>query len=204
MDKVLVVDLDGTLYRCNTFHQFLKYLFYKYLKQFRLLKIIPLKLLVTLRLCRLVSHKYLKYKVLMLLKDDTLEVQPFLDYIAKYKVKIPELSDTTFTYKILATAAPECYAQAIAKAHNFDACLATKTPTSDYTVFFENIKENKRHSLQNHLKTQGLQSIDTLITDHIDDSYIAVLAQKTVVYNPNNRFGQWLKENFINFEERFS
>ncbi|MDA8874625.1 HAD family hydrolase [uncultured Winogradskyella sp.] len=200
--KVLVVDLDGTLYSKNTFHEFLKYLLGYYLKDFRIFKFKFLLVFIKLRILRFISHAKLKYWVLDLIKNEDINYLDFISKLAKHKNELEEISDTSFDIKILATAAPSCYATHIAKTQGFDVCLATNIPKSGFSPGFENIREQKKENLINYFKKRNLKSVDVFITDHMDDAPIIKIATKSVIINPNTKFYNWLKENLINFEAR--
>lgn len=200
--KVLVVDLDGTLYQCNTFHELLKYLLCLYFKDFKGLKLSLLMVLIKLRLLRIISHAKLKYHVLRLVKNDKIDFEPFIAQLSKFKNEIEEVSNNTFDIKILATAAPCYYAELIAKKNGFDTCLATQLPQNGYSSDFENLREQKKNSLIEYLKSCSLESIDVFITDHIDDASIIKMAKKNIIINPDVKFSNWLNENLVNFETR--
>ena len=198
--KVLVVDLDGTLYSKNTFHEFLKYLLGYYFKDFRIFKFKLLLVFIKLRIFRFVSHARLKYWVLGLIKNEDIDYLDFISKLAKHKNELEEISDSSFDIKILATAAPSCYAEYIAKAEGFDVCLATNFPKNGFSSDFENLRERKKENLLHYFKKNNLKSVDVFITDHMDDAPIIKIATKTVIINPNTKFYNWLKENLINFE----
>ncbi len=200
--KVLVVDLDGTLYKCNTFHKFLLFLLQYFLKMRALFKLLKLLVIVAQRLFRLISHSKLKYKVLLLLQNVQIDLSPFISQLSNYKNEIEELMDTEFDIKILATAAPRFYAESIAEAEGFDVCLATKLPKDGYNKQFENLGEQKKHTLLEYLSANNLKSINVFITDHIDDAPVARIAKHNIIYNPSKAFMEWLEKNDVNFEVR--
>ncbi|RNC86779.1 MAG: hypothetical protein ED556_04985 [Winogradskyella sp.] len=200
--KVLVVDLDGTLYNCNTFHEFLKYVLSYYFKDFRLLKFKILLFFIKLRLFRIISHSRLKYQVLKLIKNDDINVKDFISKLSKYKNVIEEVSDSSFNVKILATAAPNCYANEIAKVEGFDVCFATGYPESGYYEEFENLGEQKKNVVFKYLETNNFSDLDVFITDHIDDAPLMEMATKNILINPDTNVLRWLKKNLINFEVR--
>ena len=89
--------------------------------------------------------------------DDLMDVEDFTWYFIKwdlniiirtnYKVDIKELSNPSFDIKILATAAPSCYAELIAKHLRFDVCLATDFSENGFSPDFENLQEQKKKNL---------------------------------------------------------
>ncbi|RZN82181.1 MAG: hypothetical protein EVB11_09325 [Winogradskyella sp.] len=200
--KVLVVDLDGTLYNSNTFHEFLKYLLSYYLNDFRMFRFNTLLFFIKLRMVRLVSHARLKYLTLRMIENEDIDFQNFISKLSKYKNELEEMSDSSFDVKILATAAPSCYADWIAKTEGFDVCLATDFPEHGFSADFENLRERKKENLLSYFEKNNLKSVDVFITDHIDDAPIIKMAKKNIIVNPNAKFSNWLKENLINFEVR--
>ncbi|SHH34695.1 haloacid dehalogenase-like hydrolase [Winogradskyella jejuensis] len=200
--KVLVVDLDGTLYNTNTFHEFLKFLLSFYFNDFRLFKLKYLIVLMKLRFLRLISHARLKYEVLKLIRNEAVDFEAFVSELSEYRNEFEEVSDASFDIKILATAAPSCYAELIAKHSGFDVCLATDFPENGFSPDFENLREQKKNNLLKYLESKAVTSVDVFITDHIDDASITQLATKNIIINPDVKFSNWLKENLVNFETR--
>ena len=200
--KVLVVDLDGTLYRCNTFHKFLKFLAKHYWVNFQFIALARLLSNIVLRGLRAISHRRLKYNILASLRNSSIDLQPFVSSLAPYLNTIKEISDETYAIRILATAAPSCYAEVLSEKHKFTICLGTENPDKGFASFRENINENKRASLEQYLKSQNLNTVDICITDHIDDAPLIKLSKHSIIYNPDSEFRNWLNKNFIDFKER--
>ena len=200
--KVLVVDLDGTLYDRNTFHEFLFFLVKYFFIRVAIFRFLPLIIVIMQRLFNLISHAKMKYRVLLIIRNLDIDYTDFISKLSKHKNELKEISDTSFDIKILATAAPSCYATHIAKAEGFDACLATDIPENGFTPDFENLRDRKKENLLDYFKKNNLKSVDVFITDHIDDVPIIKIAKKNIIINPNTKFSNWLKENLINFEVR--
>ena len=198
--KVLVVDLDGTLFRVNTFHYFLKYLAIYYLKNLKLWSLVSLIFLINLRLIRLISHSKFKYFILKQIKNQSIDYNEFVVKISKYKVEFKPVTDKAFTTKILATAAPTCYAGIIAKNEGFNVCLGTDFTESKYNSNFENSKENKKIKLESYLKSNDLEGVNLFITDHIDDAFCIKFAEQNWIVNPDDDFHKWLAKNKIPFK----
>lgn len=197
--KVLVVDLDGTLFKINTFHYFIKYLFFKSVLslQFRLL--FQLFLALSSRLYR--THAEMKYRVLKLLKHRSdIDYSDFLNTIYIKKRDFAILKDESFDIKILATAAPTCYAKIIAEREHFQVCLGTDFPDSNFDSTFENSKKVKKENVMNYLKGKNLNEIDTLVTDHMDDLPLMKLARRTIIVEPSENLLNQLKQFSISFE----
>ena len=199
-NKVLVVDLDGTLFRINTFHYFLKYLAVHYITNVQLWSLVSMIFYIKLRFVRLISHSKLKYYILKQIKNQPVDYNGFVSKIAKYKVEFEPVTDKVFSTKILATAAPTCYAEIIAKNEGFNVCLGTDFTESNYNSNFENSKQNKKVKLENYLKLNNLESVNLFITDHIDDAFCIKFAEQNWIVNPDYSFLSWLDENKIVFE----
>ena len=52
----------------------------------------------------------------------------------------------------------------------------------------------------NYLKSENINEIDTLVTDHIDDLPLIKMAKKNIIVNPNQKLIIALKQNSISFE----
>lgn len=198
--RVLVVDLDGTLYTINTFHYFIKYLILYCIKSFNIVLLFKLCLLLVYR--PFTTHAKIKYYVLKLLKHrNDIDYQEFVQSLSMYKREIPQLNDHNFDIKILATAAPTCYANIIAQNEKFNLCLSTDFPNSNFDNAFENSKIIKKENVMNYLIGKNINEIDTLITDHIDDLALMKLSKRNIIANPDEKLTIALKQNLIYFEE---
>lgn len=200
--KVLVVDLDGTLYNRNTFHEFLFFLVKYFFIRGAIFQLLSLIIVIMQRLFWLISHAKMKYRVLLIIRNLKIDYTNFISKLEKHKNQLIEVSDSSFDIKILATAAPSCYAKIISKSHGFDHCLATDFPKNGFHPKFENLGDEKKKNLQNYIESHGIKTIDVFITDHIDDAPIVKLATKSVIISPNPEFLSWLNKNLINFEVR--
>lgn len=198
--KVLVVDLDGTLFKINTFHYFIKYLIFKSIKRFKILFLIKLGFVIFLRL--FFTHQKMKYYVLKLLKHRTdIDFNEFVNSISNEKRELKILKDSSFDIKILATAAPLCYASIIAKNNGFPICLATDFPDSNFNSSFENSKAAKKENVINYLASINVNHLDVFITDHLDDLPLMRVAKRNIIVNLNQGLVKQLKQNSISFEE---
>ncbi len=196
-----MIDLDGTLYATNTFHQFVKYLLTRSAKSLDLLLTFRILLFMTFRMLKIISHSRLKYNVLGSIKNKSyLDNVEFVESIGGYKRDISKLYNEEYNLKILATAAPACYSKIIAKDHKFDACIATENPYSRHLLRFENSKENKKKNVVSYLKTKGLGTIDLFITDHIDDLSLIKISKKNIIINPDKHFEKTLQSLDIQYE----
>ena len=200
-NKVLVVDLDGTLFTINTFHYFIKYLIFYSLKNFRIILLLGIIHSLTLRVLKLFSHAEMKFKILKLISQEkNINYKEFVDSISNKMRSLDLLKDKSFTTKILATAAPSCYANIIANQNQFDVCLGTEFPISKFDVNFENIKEVKKKNVMAYLGTIGIDKINIFITDHLDDLPLMKISEKNIIFNPTDNMSAVLEENLILFE----
>ncbi len=199
--KVLVVDLDGTLYSINTFHYFIKFLINYSIKNFEVFLLVKILVVSMIRGFQFTSHSKLKYVILKAIANKTLiDYKKFVNSISLHKRYIPLLKEKSFDIKILATAAPSCYATIIAKNNSFDLCLGTDFPSENYNNAFENCKEIKKKNVLNHLSNDNIHEIDTFVTDHIDDLPLLKLASRNIIIKPNNSLKAKLKKHSISFE----
>lgn len=197
--RVLLVDLDGTLYKINTFHYFIKYILHYCIKSFNIIILFKLCLVLVFR--PFTTHAKTKYFILKLIKHrNDIDYQEFVKSISNYKRDIPQTYDNNFDIKILATAAPSCYANIISQKENFNFCLSTDFPNSNFNQEFENCKDIKKENVMNYLKSENINEIDTLVTDHIDDLPLIKMAKKNIIVNPNQKLIIALKQNSISFE----
>lgn len=198
-NKVLVVDLDGTLMSINTFHYFIKYILIYGLKRLKLIFVIHCCYILVLRGLKRISHAKMKYSILKLIsKHDTLDIGEFVKEISSKKNKIPVLNER-FDIKILATAAPNIYADVIAKNEGFDVCISTKFPEK-FSEDFQNIKEVKKNNVMSYLLDLQIKEIDVFVTDHIDDLPLMRLSKKNIIVSPTLTLITQLKQNNIAFE----
>lgn len=155
------------------------------------------------RIFRISTHGKMKYNILKTISNETqIDYSKFVDSIASFKRDL-KIKKSEFDITILATAAPFCYANIIAKNENFHLCLATNFPDSNFNDQFENIKEMKKNNIIKVLFENKVDKIDTLITDHIDDFPLIKLSEKNWIVNPNNALKTVLKEHQIPYEVIF-
>lgn len=199
--KVLVVDLDGTLYSINTFHHFIKFILIEVFSKLNFSLCLKILSLLVLRVLGIMSHAYMKYQLLKLVSTNyhDLNCRAFTERIEKHQNSIPEIQEP-YDLKILATAAPDCYAKIIAANNGFNACIATKFSTAGFNSDFENIREYKKNNVINYLNRNGFQNIDMLITDHIDDLSLLKIASKSILINPSKTFEKIVRTHNIQYE----
>lgn len=197
--KVLVVDLDGTLYSINTFHYFLRFIITYNLRKFKILSLLKISISMMFRIFKITSHSRMKYEILKVVNDAQIDYAKFVVNIDKFKKDL-KVDKTEFDMTILATAAPSCYANIIAKNENFNLCIATNFTTSNFNDEFENSKEIKKNNVMNALMKKEIEKIDTLITDHIDDLPLMKVSIKNKIVSPDKNMEAQLKKHRISYE----
>jgi len=184
--KVLVVDLDGTLIKVNSFHKWFFFLAKKLTREVRFYKLISLFYATVLRAMKLHTHSQWKRNVMLISSD--LEEKCFLSFsenLIKERNNIEPYIRGEFGLRILATAAPEFYSKHVASLFGFDVCLATGSPITEVN-WKENIRAEKRFKVQDYLKSQNYSgNIDTLITDHKDDLPLMRISENVLLVNPD-------------------
>lgn len=183
--KVLLVDLDGTLLNTNTFHKYIYFIARHYSKT-NILKALYILFFTFFRLIKIISHSQLKYKLLKVSEDLPGESAfSFGQSLLKYKNE--RVLDIMINYdglKILASAAPEKYAKTVGESFRFDKTLSTKCPGEGRWV--ENIRENKKRALENFMATRSAGYVlDVLVTDHHDDLPLMEVFNRVVLINPS-------------------
>jgi phosphoserine phosphatase len=197
--KILVVDLDGTLYSINTFHYFIKYLIFKCFIKFKIVLLFRLILTISSRL--FLTHAKMKYQILKLLHNrNDIDYVEFVNSISKKARDLSIFIDESFDIKILATAAPTNYAKIIAKNHQFHECLGTEFLGAKYNSTFENSKNVKKNNVIRYLNSKNLSEVDVFITDHLDDLPLMKLAKRNILIKPNEDLINQLKQFSISFE----
>lgn len=163
MIKTAVIDLDGTLVRCNSFTEFVKFLFCRLPS--RRLEIIGI---VLLRKLRLISHHEAKERIVAI-AECTLsdaDIDEFAESLTGYVN--PEVMEMVAEAerKILATAAPEIYVRA----------FAVKMNIPEYTATRKGYEENKGTVKLESVKKMGVVFGEgtLVITDHSDDHPLMV------------------------------
>jgi phosphoserine phosphatase len=186
-EKLAVIDLDGTFVSVNTFHHWMRYTLITSLKKREIGAAFGILRITLLRLFKRVTHAQMKHSVLRI--SETLmhesEIEAFIDTLDPYintnlRQLLAEGSYTT----ILATAAPQIYAEILGRRYGFDHTIAT--PPTTVTPWKENLREAKRDSLFTLLEKCGrAPHIDLLYTDHHDDLPLMEHAKEIVLIHPS-------------------
>lgn len=174
MRKAIIIDLDGTLLRTNTFRDYIRYSCREALSSMQWCAVSLICLYALFRLLRLVSHAWLKFHILRVTQDWIVgeKLQRFVDQELKFLN--PQVVEMLATYthqdylSVLATAAPENYAEPISSRLSFDECCSTQMPLLEFHEWKENKSEEKLQSVLALLKKHNTQ-LSVVVTDHEDD-----------------------------------
>ena len=175
MKPAIIIDLDGTLLRTNTFSDYILYSCCQSLRSFRLDLVFLLLLFSLLRKLRIITHAHMKYLILRHTTTFMQEHHRIQSFVTKeITYENPDVVSTLQHYAsqsyitVLATAAPSLYAIHIASYYHFDHCLATHPATIPFSQWYENKQQEKLRNVQNTL-TSANAEISVVITDHSDD-----------------------------------
>lgn len=176
MRSALIIDLDGTLLQTNTFRDYLRFCGRCATSAFRWDLSLSIGWWVMLRKMRLISHSTMK-RHLMQRTVLFMQRKGRMDDFVEEELLLcnPHVKAQMERYRnrghmlVLATAAPNFYAKALADDHRLDACLGTPLP-SEVVIgdWHENVGEEKAHNLQRFLQQHDAR-LDAIITDHHDD-----------------------------------
>jgi len=182
-DLLVLVDLDGTLVRGNSFHMWLRHMLTDGLRTLappaRYTNRFVIFLYSALRLGRLISHARLKRvcqrvwdRALARSTDPDHELNSFLATLMR-RVD-PRISDWVGRAQdggavaVLTTAAPGDYALPLARRLGFDGAITT--PHANSEAWSENLREEKERNTAAYVRHKGWQDKQTrLFTDHVDD-----------------------------------
>lgn len=156
--KTLVIDLDGTLIDCNSFTEFVKYIFLR-LPNARL----QIMGIILLRKMRFISHSEAKRRIVALTRKyfERLDLNSFIKKLSTH-VRPSMIHHIKGAERvILATAAPEIYA--VPFGHSLGISEVFATP--------DNGVENRGSIKARNVEKAGVRfnGDTTIITDHYDD-----------------------------------
>ncbi len=195
MPKVIVVDLDGTLLSVNTFHKWMIFLFKKSLLK-NPLDSVKILAIIAFRLIKVYNHKEMKYRILQISEATRYKkyLDEFVDELdAHLNDEVLQLIKENDVISVLATAAPSLYARRVADRYGFIHCVAT--PESSAQIWFENIKEKKRESLEKLLDSIEIKEVDIVLSDHHDDIPIMEMAKKVYLVNASHETRTLIRQN---------
>lgn len=188
--ETLIIDLDGTLVDCNTFTEFVRYLFMTVPKIRGRIAYV-----VALRKLRLISHHEAKRRIVTL-ASKALEKRDIDYFVNKMITRVrPSLFRSLEVSErvILATAAPEIYAIPLASALGIREITATSNDGP----------ENRGTTKLRNVERLGVKfDEDTVvITDHHDDLPLLRRNERgrNILINPDSATQMHLKLAGINF-----
>lgn len=156
--KTLIIDLDGTLIDCNSFTEFVKYLFLQ-LPEARLI----IMWIILLRKMRFISHSEAKRRIVALTRKyfHKLDLNSFIHKLSVH-IRPSILQHIKSGVRvILATAAPEIYAVPFGESIGISEVFATPDTGA----------ENRGSIKVQNLEKAGVRFSEetTIFTDHYDD-----------------------------------
>lgn len=188
--ETLIIDLDGTLVDCNSFTEFVRYLFITVPKVRGRIAYI-----VALRKLRLISHHEAKRRIVAVAskvlekRDIDYFVNKMISRVRPSLLRSLEVSGRV----ILATAAPEIYALPLASALGIREVTATTNESP----------ENRGTTKLRNVERLGVKFDEetVVITDHHDDLPLLRSNQKgrNILINPDSATQMHLKLAGINF-----
>ncbi len=182
-DLLVLVDLDGTLVRGNSFHMWLRHMLTDGLRTLappaRYASRLVICIYSALRLGRLITHARLKKvcqgvwdRALSRSSDPDHELNSFL--AALMRRVDPRICDwvgraqDSGAVAVLTTAAPGDYALPLARRLGFDGAVAT--PRASSKTWSENLRDEKERNTAAYVRRNGWDAKRTILfTDHIDD-----------------------------------
>lgn len=208
MREGAVIDLDGTLLEVNSFKEYVLFAVKETMKAFRLDLMAVTLFYVAARLLRLIPHATMKYRLLLLLDSfmSGERIARLVDIllqrlnVALYEeIKVWQ-RDGYFV--CLATAAPECYAGAIAARLNLDACCATSSPMKVTWEWHENMGEHKLLAVQALFAEKEIL-LRRVVTDHGDDMPLleANRAGDNILVAPSAQFQKTLEHHGVVYRQ---
>jgi phosphoserine phosphatase len=187
--NLVIVDLDGTLYYCNTFHRWILFLTRLYLKLFSFKDLLLLVYFSFLRFLRIDNHSKFKLNLIRLSQElSDHEVKIFVDSLddclnSNLLQKINDIKkEGNSPNIILCTAAPEFYVKHIASKFQFASFLPTPN-FSESSHWYDNIGSQKISSLS-LLLGYKVSSVDILYTDHSDDIPLMKMSKNIYLVRP--------------------
>lgn len=175
--RAVVVDLDGTLMRCNTFSRFTLWLLLRLLACARFGAATRVAATVARRKARRVSHAEAKHGIMEVARRE-LRTADWARFAASLRGQISkDVIGMVERYKtapgsgepmvILATAAPQEYAVAVGKLAGADAVIATQW-VPDVEAYRECRVEEKLRRVRQFVENRGVEVV-AVLTDHHDD-----------------------------------
>jgi phosphoserine phosphatase len=184
--SVVVVDLDRTLVRVNTFPMWVGSLFVRSLRSLRLLTLLRLAgYVVSRKILRVTSHETFKAQIdrLTVPQSWVTEFMESLQSCVRPDV-VAAITALGPSRIVLATAAPSVYAKQVPTICPFplDEVLCSHQEGGDYV---DNSQARKRDGVQKYLGTWDVDPPRfVLFTDHCDDLDLAHIAEAIYLCHP--------------------
>lgn len=157
--QTAIIDLDGTLLKCNSFTEFVKFIFRRFPS-----RRMHIARIVALRKFRIVSHHKAKEMIVNMISEKITPIQlsEFVDFLtARVNLHVMEVI-RDIPRKIIATAAPAIYVKEFAQRMGINEFCAT----------LPGQPENKGEEKLRNVRKLGVSFDETtmVITDHKDDT----------------------------------
>ncbi|MCW8922210.1 MAG: haloacid dehalogenase-like hydrolase [Gammaproteobacteria bacterium] len=200
MKKTVVVDLDGSLIKLNSFRYWIFFSF--------VFLLVSLRWISLIKLIKSVIYRFLGISNRVMMKRDILSVTEnmsrfyikwfchFLYYFTNNDV-LNEMRkyEKKHVPVILCTAAPSCYADVFAERFSFSYVFSSGSVFD--SLWKENIGEEKWESVRAYYGNDIV--LECVITDHHDDLPLLLRAKKRVLVKPSKDTIDKVK-GYIDFE----
>lgn len=206
-DNAVVVDFDGTLVSANSFEAFLKWVLSMAIKEFFLWTLFNLLIVIIYRKLRLISHKELKRRTMLLYEQSKLpnRLDKFIGVLVRYVngdvIKLVSDYRERGHFVVVSTAAPRFYVERLFDRISFhaDELIATEFPVDDKWV--ENIREVKKEQTLKVLGDKDMR-LSVLITDHYDDfPLLQFYKDLNILVSPSQKTKAMLNHNGVEYIE---
>lgn len=173
--KLLVVDLDGTLFRGNTLNLWVRTAFLRLVRTGHAAGAVAVGLWVILRKLRIVSHRRMKHALMRLTSSvgTPAVVEEFSAAVARgFSQEVMSLVEEHLSDNgkvVLATAAPDLYAAAVARKAGISLWVATPM-TRRHDDYAECRGEAKLRAVLALTGPWSAYEEVTVVTDHADDT----------------------------------
>ena len=179
--KIVGLDLDGTLVRCNSFPLWVKHVFISLIKDIEVYKAMLILAYYSMRLTRLVNHAAFKRRLISLDIPNSYNYSFSKLLIGRYvnRPLLNHLASSQPAKVYITTAAPHCYAQYIPEFLDFpvQAVIATQWINGE---FFENFGDKKVVSF----KRLNEGRCDLFCTDHYEDLPMMMWSKEVILVSP--------------------
>ncbi len=172
--RLLIVDLDGTLCRDNTFSLWVAYSARRLARHGRLASVARMTVWVIARKLRLVSHRRMKHALMQITDtDNPTVIERFAGRVAtRFNNNVTDIVNDHLRHAdmvVLATAAPSLYAPEVARKAGIRLCVSTPMTrrSADYT---ECRGEEKLKAVKAITGNWDAYNEVTVVTDHVDDA----------------------------------